>query len=87
MPTDEKRWKDIMVESGRMPDDNGVWHYNPQAIENPLVDIIQSSTENLKKYIDSETLESTNIQMDKKCVCCPYMFEYKCRNSNGCVKE
>ena len=35
MPTDEKRWKDIMVESGRMPDDNGVWHYNPQAIENP----------------------------------------------------
>lgn len=33
MPIDEKRWKEIMVESGRMPDDNGIWHYNPEAIE------------------------------------------------------
>lgn len=35
MPTDEKCWKEIMVESGQMPDDNGYWHYNPQAIEDP----------------------------------------------------
>ena len=47
-------------------------------------DIIQSNTENLKKYIESVTLKSTNIQMDEKCVYCPYMFEYKCRKSS-CV--
>ena len=35
MPTDEARWKEIMIESGQMPDDNGTWRYNPQAIENP----------------------------------------------------
>ncbi len=35
MPTNEERWKEIMIESGQMPDDNGIWHYNPQAIENP----------------------------------------------------
>lgn len=33
MPTDENRWKEMMIESGRMPDDKGYWHYNPQAIE------------------------------------------------------
>jgi hypothetical protein len=33
MPTDEKRWKEMMIESGQMPDDKGYWHYNPQAIE------------------------------------------------------
>ena len=43
--------------------------------------IMKANTEDLKKYINSETLKSTNIQMDKKCVCCPYMFEYKCRKS------
>lgn len=35
MPTDEERWKEVMIESGQVPDDNGIWHYNPQAIENP----------------------------------------------------
>lgn len=35
MPTDEERWKEVMIESGQMPDDNGIWHYNQQAIENP----------------------------------------------------
>lgn len=35
MPTNEERWKETMIESGQMPDDNGIWHYNPQAIENP----------------------------------------------------
>lgn len=35
MPTDVKRWKEIMIESGQMSDDNEYWHYNPQAIDNP----------------------------------------------------
>ena len=33
MPTDENRWEEMMIESGRMPDDNGYWHYNPKALE------------------------------------------------------
>ena len=33
MPADENRWKEMMIESGQMPDDNGYWHYNPEAIE------------------------------------------------------
>lgn len=35
MPTDKERWKEIMIESGQMPDDNGIWRYNPQVIERP----------------------------------------------------
>lgn len=35
MPTDAERWKEVMIESGQMPDDNGIWRYNPQAIKNP----------------------------------------------------
>lgn len=45
-------------------------------------DIIQSNIENLKKYIESVTLKSINVQMDEKCVYCPFMFEYKCRKSS-----
>ena len=33
MPIDENRWKEMMIESGQMSDDNGKWHYNPKAIE------------------------------------------------------
>lgn len=45
MPTDEKRWKKIMIESGQMPDDNGLWHYNPQAIENPYMWILENESD------------------------------------------
>lgn len=36
MPTDAETWKTIMTESGRMPDENGVWYYNPEAIRDPV---------------------------------------------------
>ena len=25
--TDYESWKELMIETGRMPDDNGYWHY------------------------------------------------------------
>ena len=36
MPVDKNKWREMMVESGRLPDENGYWHYNPQAIKNPV---------------------------------------------------
>ena len=36
MPTNENTWQEIMIESGQMQDENGYWHYNPEAIKNPV---------------------------------------------------
>ena len=36
MLTDENDWKEMMIESGQMPDKNGYLHYNPEAIKNIL---------------------------------------------------
>ena len=36
MPIDTEKWEEMMIETGKIPDKEGFYHYNPSAIEDPV---------------------------------------------------
>lgn len=36
MPIDTEKWEEMMIKIGKIPDKEGLYHYNPSAIEDPV---------------------------------------------------
>ena len=60
MPIDTEKWEEMMIETGKIQDKEGFYHYNPSAIEDPVGYVYRKQKQKMTLQVRNKLMKGAN---------------------------